>query len=215
MSWQNPESRIQSPGGPHPSTLRQPSFQNPESRVRAARTPSSHACAHVRHPCSHAYASHAYAAGRIQNPESRVRAAARTRRPSDSPVSRIQNPESEAARTRPPFDSPVSRIQNPESGRLRSAHTPSPTNRPQFPESRIQSPGGPYPSTLRLQPNFQNPESRVRAAARTPSPTAHSFQNPESRVRAPVDPSTTAQVPESRIQSPGGLSLHQSPPALS
>ena len=76
---QNPESRIQNPGGPRPLQARSRRIQNPESRI--------HSCAisahmHVR-TCI---------CGRIPNPESRTRAGP----PPLDPLTaqRFQNPES-------------------------------------------------------------------------------------------------------------------------
>ena len=158
---QNTEYRIRA--ALTPPSLRQPSFQNPESNI--------HSCAisapmHMHHmhmspaeyrmqnteplrPCPPRHPS-------FQNPESRIGAAHTPRaRPSDSPVSRIQNPES----GRPTPAHTARRFQHPES---RGPHT-HPTQPPT--DSRIQNPGAPEPSaepSARAPNRPQIPASRIQ-----------------------------------------------------
>ena len=202
---QNTEYRIQNPGGPHPSVV----------------PPSAHVNMHHMHMRPAEY--------RIQNTESR-----RPPHPSDSPVSRIQNPTSTHVpsllpcicitctcrrqntecriqnaeyrmRAGPaPLDTPVSRIQNPESGR---PSTLPPTAH--FPEYRIQNLGGPHPS-VHLTAQF--PESRIQNPGgphRPKPPTDSRIQHPESRGGPSGGPRAEGRIlvetePDSEPEARGG-----------
>ena len=92
------------------------------------------------------------------------------------------------------------RMQNTECAR------PCPPRPPQFPESRIQNPGGPHRPTPPTDSSIQNPGARTHTQPNRPQIPRSRFQGGLSPPQSP-EPSThpnRPQIPGSSIQNPGG-----------